>query len=53
MAAERVVRITRTWDVTVKAEYGDTDESLIEKAKAGAVTDAAEIKNLLPEEDED
>ncbi len=30
--AEVSVRITRTWDVTVGAEYGDTDEVLCERA---------------------
>lgn len=47
--AERIVRITRTWDVPVTAEYGDTDEALLEKASAGTVAAANETRNLLPE----
>lgn len=27
------VRVTRTWDVPVDADYGDDDAALIEKAK--------------------
>jgi len=50
--ATRTVRVTRTWDVKVTAEYGDTDDSLLEKAKAGTITEAVEQKNLLPESDD-
>lgn len=31
MTIERTVRVTRTWDVVVPAEYGDTRESLCAK----------------------
>lgn len=31
MTTERTVRVTRTWDVVVAAEYGDTRESLCAK----------------------
>lgn len=51
MAAERTVRVTRSWDVKVKAEYGDDDQALLDKASAGTVAQAAEVKNLLPEGD--
>jgi hypothetical protein len=49
MAAERIVRIVRTWDVVVSAVYGDDDDSLIAKAAPGLDVDAAESRNLLPE----
>lgn len=48
---ERTVRITRTWDVKVTAEYGDTDENLLDKAKAGTIEDSKESRNLLPMEE--
>ncbi len=47
--SERVVRIIRVWDVPVAAEYGDTDEALVEKASAGAAGDSSETKVILPE----
>lgn len=48
---KRTVRITRTWDVQVTAEYGDEDQDLLDKASAGTVSEAVETKNLLPQED--
>lgn len=51
MAVERIVRVTRIWDVPVEAEYGDTEQSLLDKASAGTIADSIESKNLLPEED--
>lgn len=35
---KKTIRIIRTYEVNVEAEYGDTPESLIEKGQA-AVTD--------------
>lgn len=50
---EIVVRVIRTWDVPVAAVYGDTDETLTERARA-AVTDGlaadAETAVVLPTE---
>lgn len=37
--AQVKVRITRTWDVDVKADYGDTEAALIEKAEANGKPD--------------
>lgn len=48
--AKRIVRIQRTWDVEVTAEYGDDDQALIDKASPGTVATAEETRNLLPEE---
>jgi hypothetical protein len=49
MAAERIIRITRTWDVVVAAEYGDDDDSLMAKAEPGLDADATETRNVMPE----
>lgn len=46
--AERMVRVIRIWDVPVTAEYGDDDQTLLDKAKAGTVAEATETYTLLP-----
>lgn len=48
--ADRIVRITRVWDVTVTADYGDDDQTLLEKASPSTLANASETKNLLPED---
>lgn len=48
--AERFVRITMNWDVAVAAEYGDTDESLVEKASRPTLAEGRETRTLLPPE---
>jgi hypothetical protein len=45
---KRVVRITRTWEVEVDAEYGDSDADLLERAKPGTISEAKETRSLLP-----
>lgn len=45
----RTVRVTRIWDVKVVAEYGDTDQALLDKAIAGPSGQAVETKNLVPD----
>lgn len=52
--ATRTVRVIRTWDIVVPAEYGDTDDAL--KAKIGdeqldATEPGAETRVLLPVEE--
>lgn len=47
MAAEVTVRITRTWDVKVAAEFGDTEETLLAKASPGTVAASTETRNLV------
>jgi hypothetical protein len=48
--ATRTVRITRTWDIEVEAEYGDTDEALIAKADTNGDDPDSEVRNLIPAE---
>ncbi|UTI65619.1 hypothetical protein NBH00_05260 [Paraconexibacter antarcticus] len=50
MPAERTVRVSRTWDLKVTAEYGDTDETLVEKAVVTDADEPSETRNLLPED---
>ena len=38
------VRITQTWEILVDAEYGDTDETLVEKA---VITDAPDAEHRV------
>jgi len=52
MANKRTVRVTRVWDVEVVADYGDDEQTLLEKASAGAIGKAVETKNLLPEDED-
>ena len=47
--AEKRVRITCTWDVPVAAEYGDTDQDLLDRAERGTLAEAVETKTLLPD----
>lgn len=41
MAVTRTVRVTRTWDVVVDAEYGDTYQSLCDKVSEAYLDDTA------------
>lgn len=55
MAVEVSVRVTRTWDVKVEAEYGDTDETLcaraielVESREENSEPDAQDVR-VLPD----
>lgn len=48
--SEQLVRVIRTWDVPVEAEYGDTEASLLAKATVSNA-DATEVRVLLPQSD--
>lgn len=51
---KKTIRVIRTYEVNVEAEYGDTPESLISKGQS-AVTDKAKYEEtavLLPDVDE-
>ena len=51
MAVE-TVRVIRTWDVDVTAEYGDTPETLAAKVTdeyLNATTPSAEDRHVLPD----
>jgi hypothetical protein len=45
--AEVTVRVTRTWDVLVPADFGDDEAALLAKATAGTIAGATESKNLV------
>lgn len=52
MAVTKLVRIIRTWDVSVDAEYGDTDETLVAKVTDGYLATTvpdADSRHLLPD----
>lgn len=52
----RTIRMTKTWDITVPADYGDTEESLVAKAIELSKTDKSSyieydaLTHLMPEE---
>jgi hypothetical protein len=46
--ATRTVRVIRVWDVKVKADYGDDDQALLDKAQPEGKPE--ERRNLLPDE---
>lgn len=48
---KRIVRVTRVWDIPVTAEYGDHDQSLMDKADPEASGNPVEHRTLLPHED--
>jgi hypothetical protein len=52
---KKTIRVIRTYEVQVKAEYGDTEESLVAKG-IDAVSDGdpefVETAVLLPDDDE-
>lgn len=50
MPIERTVRVTRTWDIVVEADYGDTDETLLDKAVVEDNPEYTEQRNLIPED---
>lgn len=52
MATEVTVRVIRTWDLKVPAEYGDTPDSLKAKVTEQQLDDTApnaETRVLMPE----